>query len=298
MTTKVIELINKEGIFPQKWKTREEVNQKAIDNIQDKVLKQLTPKDIAKHNNFAYSNSVKEYDSKPVNSKAVPEIIDFMNLMPNNGLVLDLGAGHFRDTLYMIDPKSRSKLNREDMDYSGLEKALNVIPLEISKEFLDSCYYKIAEHKQRVPAIIQGDFMKPGEGKIYSSTNNKLANMFTSGKLEPVLEGIWSCTAYMVHMVPEKLEKSAKGWAEGLNPGGIFAVSYINKKEDQSRMKFLASRSAPGEIKIFSHYNSQEVDKVFESAGLKLIDSSTGNYTGHGHIMKDFFNIAMYKKSK
>jgi hypothetical protein len=296
--TKVLRLINELGVFPQNWKTKEEVNQGAIDAIQEKILAKISPKDIADHNNFAYSNSVTEYDSKPVNSKTVPELPQFMDLMPNNGLVLDLGAGHLRDTLYMIDPFSRASLNREGINYSNLEKALNVVPLEKSKQFLDSCMYKVEDSFSRLAAVIEGDFMSPGKGEVASSLglNGDLAKMLCKGPLMPVFDGIWSCAAYMVHMAPGKLEESTKGWTESLKQGGIFAVSYINKKEGQGEIKFLASRSAPGEIKIFSHYTPKEVDKAFGNAGLKLINSSTGDYDGHGHVMTNFFGSAMYRK--
>lgn len=294
--TKILELINSYGVFPQTWKTREEVDQDAIDKIQPKILNKITPGDIVEQNNFAYSNSVIEYNEKPVNSKTVPEIVDFMNLIPNNGLVLDLGAGHLRDTLYMIDPNSRAELNREEMNYSGIEKSLRVIPIENSKRFLDSCCYKIANKMDRIPAIIQGDFMTPGIGKVYGDKFTNLAYMFSKRAIQPVLDGIWSCAAYMVHMAPGQLENSTKGWTKALKQDGIFAVSYINKKDGQGDIKILASSSAPGEIKIFSHYTPSEVDRAFESAGLKLINSSSGDYTGHGHVMKGFFNSAMYRK--
>jgi len=294
--TKVLKLINSFGIYPQEWNTREDINQQAIDEVQEKILKELTKEDIAEHNNFAYSNSVKEYDSKPANLLTVPDLPLFMNLIPNNGLVLDLGAGHLRDTLYMTDPSSRALLNREVMTYSDLEKKLNVIPLENSKEFLDHCYGKISGSIENIPLIVEGDFMSPGIGKEYVSRNKDLSRIFTQGELEPVLDGIWSCAGYMVHMAPDELVNATMGWSKTLKKGGIFSVSYINKKEGQGGTKLLASKSAPGEIKIFSHYTSKEVDAAFSKSGLKLINSSTGDYDGHGHVMSNFFGNAMYRK--
>lgn len=294
--TRVLDLINSYGIFPQKWKTKEEVDQKAIDSIQKQVLSQITAKDISEHNNFAYSNSVEAYNKKTSNMLATPEIIDFINLIPNEGLVLDLGAGHLRDTLYMVDPNSRNRLNREGMDSSKLEKTLRVVPFEKSKEFLTQCYEKIENKIKNIPTIIEGDFMEPWKGKPLKYTDMDIATDFAIGIPKKRFDGIWSCAAYMVHMAPGKLEESTRGWTKGLKEGGIFAVSYINKKEGQNNIKFLASRSAPGEIKIFSHFNSKEVDEAFDAAGLKLIDRTNGDYTGHGHVLSDFFCSAMYRK--
>lgn len=100
----------------------------------------------------------------------------------------------------------------------------------------------------------------------------------------------------MVHMAPGKLGEVTRDWAKTLKSDGVFAVSYINCKENKDEVKFLASRSAPGEVKIFSHYNSKEVDEAFSGAGLELIDTSTGDYSGHGHVMSDFFGSVMYRK--
>lgn len=294
--TKVLKLINRFGIFPQEWKSREDVDQGAIEEVQEKILSQLAPEDIAEHNRFAYSNSVAEYDSKPANSLVVPELPMFMNLMPNDSLVLDLGAGHLRDTQYMINPEAREFLNREGMTYSDLEKKLRVIPLEVSSNFLDSCYHKISDKIEKVPLIVTGSFLSPGKGISYHSKDKSLEDIFTNNELRESVDGIWSCAAYMVHMAPGKLEETTREWTKTLKSGGIFAVSYINKKEGNGEMKLLASRSAPGEIKIFSHYTSEEVDKAFSNSGLKLINSTTGDYDGHGHVMNNFFGSAMYRK--
>ena len=298
--TKVLELINGLGVFPQRWEKPEDVDQGAISDIQNRVLGQLSAKDIAEHNCFAYSNSVEEYGSKPVNKLAVPEISNFINLMPEDGLVLDLGAGHLRDTFYMVDPKLRDSLNREGMVSPDNEKSLRVVPLEKSFEFLTRYSEDLTKYGiEAVPLIVEGDFMAPGDGRVYRSRGlegKELCDVFTEGNLSPVLDGIWSCAAYMVHMAPNKLGEATKGWAKTLKSGGVFAVSYINRKDNQDEMKFLASRSAPGEVKIFSHYNNGEVDEAFGEAGLKLIDSSTGDYDWHGHVMSDFFGSVMYRK--
>jgi len=75
-------------------------------------LSQLAPEDIAAHNIAAYSNSVGEYKAKGANLLVVPELAHFINLMPNDGLVLDIASGHLRDPLYMIDPDSRDAAHR------------------------------------------------------------------------------------------------------------------------------------------------------------------------------------------
>ena len=300
--TELIQILNEKGIFPQDWKSREDVDQAAVDEVEREVLSQLSAEDIAEHNNFAYSNSVKEYGQKDANRLVVPEIVDFINLMPEGGLVLDIGAGHLRDTVYMVDPESRLPLSRSDMATPYGDNRLKVVPLDISEKFFDGNLWKIAGPKKvsSVPLMVLGDFMKPGRGQIYHSLEQRfssnLGDVFTRGDLRPVLDGIWSCAGYMVHMDPTKFEEATQGWAKTLKQGGVFAVSYINKKDNGHDMKLLASRSAPGEVKIFSHFRSQDVDRVFENAGMRLIDSSTGDYSGHGHVMKDFFGSAMYRK--
>lgn len=294
--TRLIDLLNEQGVFPQQWKSKEEVNQGAVDAVAPLVLSRLSAKDIVDHNIAAYSASVQEYDSKKVNSEVIQELPMFMDFMPKNGLVLDLAAGHLKDTLYMVDPNSRTRLNREGVISPKDNKVLRVIPLEGSLEFLDQCEHKIADHMAQVPLIVHGDFMTPGFGNVYTATDSKLIDIFTQGKVQPVLDGIWSCAGQLVHMVPGKLRENLEQWAKFLKDDGIYAVSYIKRKEGQGEMKLLASRSAPGEIKVFSHYSDKEVEDSFNSFGFKLIKHTSGDYDGHGFKLNDFFGSGFYKK--
>lgn len=294
--TRLMQLINEEGVFPQKWTRKDEVDQASIDSITEKILAKLTPQDIVEHNIAAYSNSVEEYGQKESNRLATPDLPHFIDIMPNNGLVLDLAAGHLRDSQYMIDPSCRDELNKKGMVSPPPDKRLRVIPLEGSVEFIKRNLYKLQPNLASVPLIVRGDFMKPGEGEAFYSNDKELESVFTQGKLKPVLDGIWSCAGYMVHMVPGKLDETTARWLETLKTGGVFAVSYIKRKEGNGPIKLLASMSAPGEIKVFSHYTPTEVDKAFSSAGMKLIGTSSGDYGGHGYIMSDFFGDSMYRK--
>lgn len=294
--TKLMQLINEEGIFPQRWAAKEEVDQDSIDSITEKILGKLAPEDIAAHNIAAYSSSAAEYSEKESNRLAVPEILYFISLMPHQGMVLDLAAGHLRDSQYMIDPDCRDALNRQGMVSPPHGKRLRVIPLEGSPEFLKNNMHKLQHGLDNVPLIVNGDFMNPGEGKVFYSNDRELEPVFAKGELKPVLDGIWSCAGYMVHMVPGKLAETTAKWARTLKAGGIFAVSYIKRKKGQGEIKLLASRSAPGEIKVFSHYTPAEVDEAFSSAGMRLIDMSSGDYGGHGYVMSDFFGNSMYRK--
>ena len=295
--TRLIELLNEQGVFPQQWKSKEEVNQGVVDAVAHSVLSRLSAKDIVDHNIAAYSASVQEYDSKKVNSEVIQELPMFIDLMPKNGLVLDLAAGHLKDTLYMVDPNSRARLNREGVISPRENKVLRVIPLEGSLEFLDQCEHKIADYMNQVPLMIHGDFMTPGFGEVYTATDSKLINIFTRGQVQPVLDGIWSCAGQLVHMVPGKLGENLEQWAKFLKDEGIYAVSYIKRKEGQDEMKLLASRSAPGEIKVFSHYSDKEVEESFSSFGFKLIKHTSGDYDGHGYKLNDFFGSGFYKRA-
>lgn len=236
--TKLMQLINEEGVFPQNWATKDEVDQDSIDSITERILGKLTPQDIAAHNIAAYSNSVTEYAQKGSNRLAVPELLCFIGLMPNSGLVLDLAAGHLRDSQYMIDPGCRDALNREGMVSPPPDKRLRVIPLEGSLEFLKDNMYKLQSNLDSVPLVVNGDFMNPGAGDAFYSNDKELETVFTQGELKPVLDGIWSCAGYMVHMVPGKLDETTAKWAMTLKAGGIFAVSYIKRKKGQERLSF------------------------------------------------------------
>lgn len=294
--TRLIDLMNEQGVFPQNWKAKEDVNQDAVDAIAPLIFSELTNTDIVAHNIAAYSNSVAEYDSKKVNSEVIAELPMFIDMMPANGLVVDLAAGHLKDTLYMVAPEKRDSLNKEGVVSPSDGKTLNVVPIEGSLAFLDGCIYKLENQMDQVPLVVRGDFMAPGSGSVYAGYNDHLENVFTKGKVEPVLDGIWSCAGQMVHMMPGKLEENITQWSEFLKPNGIFVASYIKRKEGQDEMKLLASRSAPGEIKVFSHYTDVEVEKAFNNSGLEIVKHTSGDYDGHGYKLNDFFGSGFYRK--
>jgi SAM-dependent methyltransferase len=294
--TTLIKKINDLGVYPQNWSTVDEVDQSAIDAIADELLISLTPQEIIDHNIVAYNASTEEYEIKGSNQKAIPELPMFINILGTDSLVLDLGSGHGRDSLYMVEPSSRENLNKEGM-VSPTDQ-LYVVPLEGSREFLEMTYTKLKDNLDHVPLMIQGDFTRPGKGEVFfdNGGNSSLESTLTQGDLKPVFDGIWSCAAYLIHLPEQLLHSSVKGWGRTLKEGGIFSVSYIPPRKDGLTTKFLTSRSAPGEIKVFSHYTSEVIDGAFKDAGLSLIDSSTGDYAGHGHIQKGFFSNAFYRK--
>jgi SAM-dependent methyltransferase len=292
--TTLIQKMNQLGVFPQEWKTEEEVksNEEAVEKISGELFDILSPDEIIEHNIAAYSASTEAYDAKPANQKAVPELPLFMNLMAEGALVLDLGSGHGRDALYNLS--CRDSFNREGM--ISPTHVLRVVPLEGSKEFLDLTYDKLQGNLSQVPFMAQGDFTKPGTAKPYRKSSLQLEATLTQGDLQPVFDGIWSCASFLIHMPEQYLDSSIADWGKTLKEGGVFAVSYIPPRKEGQTTKFLASRSAPGEIKVFSHYTPSMVDNAFTKAGFALIDSSSGDYGGRGHIQRKFFSGAFYKK--
>jgi hypothetical protein len=294
--TNLTKKLNDLGVYPQNWSTADEVDQSAVDDVAEELLTSLTPQEIIDHNIAAYGASTEEYDDKASNQQVVPELPLFMNLLEEDSLVLDLGSGHGRDPLYMVDPKSRERLNREGM-VSPVHQ-LNVVPLEGSRDFLHMTYDKLERQSNRIPLMVQGDFTRPGEGEVFFSNrgNLSLESVLTQGNLRPVFDGIWSCASYLIHMPEKLLQSSIEGWGKTLKQGGIFAVSYIPPREDGLTTKVLTSRSAPGEIKVFSHYTPEIIDAAFEGAGFAMIDSSTGDYGGRGKVQEGFFSNAFYRK--
>lgn len=291
--TKLISQMNTLGVYPQNWKEKDDVNQESIDKISDTLLKRVTNQDIINHNITTYNRSTQAYVTKESNQNVIPELSLFMKLLKQDELVLDLGSGHGRDTLYMVDQTVRNNSNQEEINTP--KHTLQVVPFEGSKEFLELTLNKVKENLSKIPLMVQGDFTKPGNGIPYYGDHKELISILTKGNLQPIFNGIWSCAAYLVHMPNERLNESIAQWSKTLVRDGIFAVSYIPTKKDQSTV-FLASRSAPGEIKVFSHYSSKRIDEAFSLADLTLIDMTSGDYNGHGHVMKDFFTNAFYKK--
>jgi SAM-dependent methyltransferase len=306
--TTLIQKMNGLGVFPQEWKTEEEVraNEARVEEISDELFAMLSPDEIIEHNIAAYDASTEAYDNKPANQKVVPELLQFINHLADESLVLDLGSGHGRDSLYMVDPSCREELNREGMVSLRIYKAFKVVPLDGSEEFLGLTYDKLKDHLKNVPLMVQGDFTKPGEGRVYNPPHGRLdyhliatpplVDSLIRGNLRSNFDAIWSCASFLIHMPEQYLDGAIDGWGQTLTKDGLFAVSYIPPRKEGQTTQILASRSAPGEIKVFSHYTPERIDEAFAKAGFELANASTGDFAGRGHVQSKFFGNAFYRK--
>lgn len=287
--TKVIELLNDCKIFPQNWSRPGDVDQESIDAIAEKIESELTAEDIAEHNIKAYTDSVEAYAQKPSNKFVAPEITDFIDALDDGSTVLDLGCGQGRDSLYFTCPEMRDSLNRDGM--TSPSKQLQTVPLDGSLAFLRMTYRSLREHEalSHVPLMGQANFSERRFRFPYAKCDT-YEDQFLDGGL---CDGIWACASLFIHSDPETLEDDIVFWSGKMRENGVFGGSYI--RAEKTGRRFLASRSAPGEIKVFTHFCDADIEQAFENCGFTKLLSSKGDYSGRGSEQKDFFGNFLYR---
>lgn len=290
------------------------LTQDQLDKKTEQIIKKLTPQDLIDHTREIYNRTINRYKTDPHSQEGiVDELILFMNLLKEGDLVLDLGCGSGRDTLFMTttNPNIRKSLmqrirngKRTIEKYSPPEKTLKVVALDSSEEMLRTVWGVIAQKKSTIknlPILIQGDMhdlrgawtfcAPPGE---YS---NSLKTIFNDWQPKRAFHGIWACTSLFVHTPKELIESTVKLWSNCLFIGGKFCLSYINGKTTGRYNKLL--RSSSGNIKYFSQPNPDKIRKIAKECGLKELLFRITDFEIKGRLIrKNFFVSHIFEKEK
>ncbi len=242
--------------------------QKVLDNITDEVLHDLDPLGITLHTESVYDDTAQAYRNEPHNQGIIDSLIDFMDMLPTKGWVLELGFGTGRDALFMNFGNSdfrRSQMTRKSEGKTTLEKYpippdsqnFTVLALDKSFEML-----KLADDWHR---NLRKQYPDPNRPQLVfqmsdiHGLNHSVTNVF---------DGIWSCTALLTHTPKPYLIPSIAQCYDRLRPGGILFLSYTNGSVDGRYDNLLLSST--GRIKYFSMPKPDSVADIAEHLGFKL----------------------------
>lgn len=273
-----------------KLKNQQEIaklTQDQLDQKTEQIIKKLTPQDLINHTRVVYDRTANRFKADPhIQEGIVDELIEFMDLLNEGDLVLDLGCGSGRDTLFMTtsDLKVRKSLmhrirngKRTIEKYPPPQKTLIVMALDSSKEMLRVTWNKICQNQsiKHYPGIVRKDMHNPGDALM--------------------CHGVWSCTSLLVHTPKKLVESTIKSYANLLWPEGKFALSYIKEQTAGKYDNLL--RSSTGNIKYFSQPNPNEIRKIAEKYDLKEIYFKITDFEIKGKLVKkDFFANHIFKK--
>lgn len=274
-----------------KLKNREEIaklTQNQLDKKTEQIIQKLTPQDLIDHTRVVYNKTTGRFKTDPhIQEGIVDELIEFMNLLNEGDLVLDLGCGSGRDTLFMTTTSldirkslmQRIRNGKRTIEkYLPPEKTLRVIALDNSEEIQKIARNRIIQNKSTIknfPVFVLGDMHNP--------------------VLKKKFHGIWSCAALFVHTPKELIKPAIKLWSDYLFIGGKFYLSYINGRMTERYNKLL--RSSSGNIKYFSQPDYVEIRKVAKKYGLKELMFRITDFEIHGKlIQKNFFANHIFEK--
>lgn len=268
--------------------------QKALDEIAESVLAEMKTIDIIDHTTNVYDETVEEYVKNPHTKNIIPELLDFMSMVPNRGKVLDIGCGPGRDAFFMTvrNPDFRAMFMEKIkggvsvlQEFHLSEKTFHVYGIDRSTKMIDFARKRTDELKKSglltsttCPLFDFDDMHDPYEDYFC-----------------PTFDGIWSCTALFTHTPKSLIEPSIKLVSSGLRTGGIFFASYTNGVAEGVPEKLLLSST--GKIKYFSHPNPREIEDIAKKYSLELIKESFSDYEINGKIIKkDLFVSQFYRK--
>jgi len=229
----------------------------------DEILRDLDGQQIVDYIGSAYDATAEEYDKDSHTQDFAPNFFNFVGRLNKGSLVLDLGCGHGRDSLYM------------------LEQGMRVIPYDISFNLMQITAEKVQNHENRVPSMVIGDF---------TGSN--------TGFRDEEFDAIWACTSLLVHTPLFRLDRAVGVWAKTLKKRGLFGVSYFNPNFEGFKQGYNIRMSTTGEIKIFVSPGEEQVKRAFNNAGLILEEENKTDYVDKPKEIdrSEFFVDAIYMK--
>jgi SAM-dependent methyltransferase len=287
-----------------------EVTNDALKVIADDLTEFFDENELVKLAMDAYDSTPAYYDDADKNPHTryiIPELVDFMGMMPDDGLVLDLGCGHGRDSLYMVSQGGRESLHNPEKEYSDVPtKTLRVVPYDGSLELLKITGKKLFDYKEKVPLLVEGDFSKPKHTAFMhtnlSELSAKVDNTLRGYKSEPIFDGIWACTSLLIHTPASRIEGAIKYWSSLVKEDGIFAAGYFNPvlKAPVSYRLSQGVNEETGEptVKVFMAPPLKLIRDSFAEAGMELISGLSSDYVDNSRNIDKpaFFLNDVYRK--
>lgn len=260
------------------------ITQTFLNEHTQEIISDLSENEIVEFTGNVYDCTAQQYD-RDSHTRGIPESLPtFVTSIPEEGIILDLGCGHGRDSVYII------------------ENGRKVVPYDASQKFIDITKEKLGQNNPQVPTSFVGDFTRPKTKKLISLTKDSPEKFLKILRDEPVetFDGIWACTSLLIHTPLSRLDSAINYWGQTLKQGGLFAVSYFNPHRTGFKKGYSLRASTTGEIKIFVSPSSKQVHTAFNNAGLTLLENTVNDYTDAPKKIqkKMFFINETYKKIK
>jgi SAM-dependent methyltransferase len=266
---------------------------------QEDIIRAVSSQDRVDHTGQVYDATAAGYDQNPHTRYIIPELLPFIGMLPDDGLVLDLGAGHGRDTLFMAgDETARKGLLPPELAAAPIpDRRLRVVPYDLSQNLLDIALAKAQPFADRIPAVVRGDFTRPQTHAVrfVPPLQDALAGIFYRHTPAPVFDGLWACASFLIHTPLERVDGALKFWGGTLKQGGIACMSYINPALGTGEQLQL---SQTGEVKHFARPTQDAIDAACAAAGLERLSTGISDYvdTGKGVTQPAFFRTEFYRK--
>lgn len=270
--------------------------QKVLDEIAGSVLAELKPNDIIEHAVAVYNETAEEYRKNSHTQNIIPELLDFMAVLPNGARVLDIGCGPGRDAFFMtVRDQNFRKMFMENIE-SGMsvlqelylslsEKILQVDGIDRSTKMLDLARER-GEELKKSGLLTSATCPSFGFEEMHSLYEDYSC---------PTFNGIWSCTALFTHTPKPLIGPALATVSSVLKTSGIFFTSYTNGAAEGRYEKLLLSST--GKIKYFSHPDPNDIARMAKNHSLGLIRESYSDYKINGKVIKEnLFVSQFYRK--
>src|SRR3989344_2485458 len=273
--------------------------QKMLDaELTPAIVAALTDEAVVVQVKTVYNVTAAEYANAPHTKDVTDDLIEFINRLPEDSLVLDVGCGVGRDAIFMAcnDFISRDLLmNRKDTrglqtweKYIAPGHSLRVVAMDNSPAMLAIAKQKLED-------------MRIGSEKFRTFITFVCEDLHDIQNLEDQhaprmpYAGIWSCTAMFTHTPKNLLEASVKSLVPLTKKGTIFAASYTNGQVSYSYDKLLISST--GRIKYFSHPDPVEIRQLAQKYGFALLKESYSDFEMPGRpTVKRMFVSQLFER--
>lgn len=241
--------------------------QQLIDDLTPEFMTQIPQWMLTENNKKVYDDTAQEYAAAPQHKGVIEEALHFLDMIPSDGSVLDVGCGHGRDTYFFHSNHIIDRASLMQREYHGQRlinkykvptKVLRATGIDTSQKMIELAK-SIGNTQQKMGFCLESDLPKFRHIKSVFEENIELE----------WYDGIWSCASLFTHTPFGELDDTMVFVSRRLKPGGTLFLSYTTRTQRaDSYHKLLLSST--GRIKYFSHQYIDDITELAAKHGLKL----------------------------